>query len=142
MRIGSSQRASHAGGASGPARSGGGGERFAVGGGSGPSRTDQARSTQRVVSIGTVLALQTVEDAMSGRRRAVARGNQVLDLLERIKVELLSGPVSDGQKVRLEQALDSRDGDAPESDPDLRETLKEIDLRARVELAKLAFRNR
>jgi len=84
-------------------------------------------------SIDALLALQAVEDPLLGRRKAVRRGTALLDTLEQIKADLLVGQVSEG---RLNQLM-VRIGQARERNlPGLDGVLDDIELRARVELAK------
>lgn len=87
-----------------------------------------------VTSLSAVLALQSVEDATSGRKRALRHGNDLLDALENLKVELLGGKVPPERLQRLIGMLKSR---RPSDDADVEAVVDEIELRARVELAKL-----
>src|ERR1700735_1519540 len=85
--------------------------------------------------ISALMALQEVPDAMAGRKRAVARGTQLLDRLEDLKRGMLLGHISAdklGDLARL-----AGQSAAQVDDPGLRDVLQEIELRARVELAKL-----
>ena len=90
-------------------------------------------SVQSLVSVDALLALQG-EEPGARRRRAVAQGVELLDVLEEIKIELLEGGLSYARLERLtglvEQRLEGLE------DPCLEAILAEIDLRARVELAK------
>ncbi len=76
-----------------------------------------------------------MDDPTARRRKAFTAGGRILDLLDKLKIGLLCGQVSvsdlDALKTTIErqQSLDS--------DPELYDILKQIDLRARVELAKL-----
>ena len=89
-----------------------------------------------VNAIDALLAIQEVEDATSGEANARARrwGHEILDRLEAIRMGLLAGgiPVSQLQNI---VNLVSRQREAV-SDPRLKELLDEIELRARVEVAK------
>jgi hypothetical protein len=84
--------------------------------------------------IGALLALQVVGDPLSSRKRAVQNGRDVLDVLDRIKVALLEGRVPLERLERLGAIVAER---ASSGDERLDQLLAEIDLRARVELAKL-----
>lgn len=86
--------------------------------------------------IDALIAIQEVPDASTGRRRALLRGSSMLDLLDEVRVGLLSGIVPGG---RLQSLLDSLKGrrEAIE-DPRLAQLIDEIELRASVELAKLS----
>lgn len=83
--------------------------------------------------IEALLALQSIDGPLLARRKAVRRGRALLDTLEEMKADLLIGRVSEG---RLNQLL-ALIGQARERTlPGLDGTLDEIELRARVELAK------
>ncbi|MCD7060022.1 flagellar assembly protein FliX [Pelagibacterium xiamenense] len=84
--------------------------------------------------IDALLALQAVDDATTGRRKAIKRANSLLDALEDIRADLLAGRVSEGKLNRAMALL----GQAKRhSEPGLDELVADIELRVRVELAKL-----
>lgn len=87
------------------------------------------------MQVDALIALQEVPDAMAERKRAVQRGEDMLDLMESIKIGLLSGGLAMLQIKKLTKLVESHDSDA--LDPELKSVLEEIELRARVELAKL-----
>lgn len=88
-----------------------------------------------LAAIDTILTLQSVDDALSGRTRAVQHGEQLLHLLDELRDGLLAGGIPRLTLNRLALAVSSRrDGF---TDPKLQNVLDEIELRARVELAKL-----
>ncbi len=98
-----------------------------------PSRA--AANAPMVASAGleTLLALQAVDDVRLTRRKAIRRGHQMLDTLDEMKVDMLAGRVSEG---KLNQLL-SLVGQAREATlPGLDSVLDDLELRARVELAK------
>jgi len=84
-------------------------------------------------SIGALLALQSVDDALTGRRRAIKRGNDVLDTLDDLKLDLLTGGI---EPAKLRRLLVLIEGQGPSGDETLDAVLADIDLRAKVELAK------
>ncbi len=88
-----------------------------------------------VGSVDALLALQAVPDATGRRARAVKRAENMLDILEDLKLSVLSGRVPQAHLNRLIAVLNAR-RDAL-SDPQLIEIIDEIELRAKVELAKL-----
>ena len=96
----------------------------------------QARATAQVggtTSLDALLALQAAEDPLQKRRKLMRRGSALLDALDAIKTDLLAGRLSDGRLNQLMALI----GQARERDePDLDELLDDIELRARVELAK------
>lgn len=99
------------------------------------ARTSTAASSLRAVStVDALLALQGVEDFTERRKRAVAKGRNALDVLERLKLALLDGNVEPSTLARLKVAADGLAD--PSGDPGLDSVLSEIDLRVAVELAK------
>lgn len=88
----------------------------------------------RTSGIEALLALQEVDDPLTGRRKAVARGRDLLDSMEALKADLLAGRVSVERLMRLSTLLSGRE---PSGNAALDDVIDEIELRARVELAKL-----
>ena len=85
-------------------------------------------------NIDALLALQGVEDPTERRKRSVQRGRGALDVLDDLKLGLLSGNLNAATVNRLRDAaanLKSSSGD-----PGLDAVLSEIELRVEVELAK------
>jgi len=106
---------------------------FFVDDGSALQRAASAAPIATTSGIDALLALQAVEDPMLARKKALRRGNALLDVLETIKADLLIGQVSEG---RLNQVM-VLIGQARERNlPGLDDVLDDIELRARVELAK------
>lgn len=83
--------------------------------------------------IDALLALQAADDVSTNRRKAIRRGHEMLDTLDGVKADLLAGRISEG---KLNQLL-SLVGQAREKTaPGLDGALDDVELRARVELAK------
>jgi Class II flagellar assembly regulator len=85
-------------------------------------------------NIDALLAMQGVEDPTERRKRSVQRGRGALDVLDDLKLGLLSGNFNASTVSRLRDAaanLKSSSGD-----PGLDSVLSEIELRVEVELAK------
>ncbi len=80
-----------------------------------------------------LLALQIVDDPLQQKRRSVQRGKSILDLLDGLKVAMLSGRVPKDTLQRIARSLRQRE---PSADPILEGVIAEIELRAAVELAK------
>ena len=97
----------------------------------------QPRVTQALGGVDALLAIQGAADKDGKKRRAIKRGNDMLDLLDEVKLDLLAGRISQVKLDRLAQAV--RAQAAVAEDPRLADILAEIDLRARVELAKLGI---
>lgn len=92
-----------------------------------------AQSYQRTPEPGN-----TAQSARSGHAlgRAVARDSQLLDQLDGLKFGLLTGTLPRNQLSELARLAASHRSKI--DDPRLASLLDEIDLRAQVELAKLA----
>jgi hypothetical protein len=88
-----------------------------------------------LTAVETILTLQNIDDASSGPSKGVARGEALLELLDDVRDGLLSGGIARSTLNRLANAISRR----PETftDPKLQSVLDEIELRAKVELAKL-----
>ena len=99
--------------------------------------TPESRSASAPRAAGNIdalMALQGVEDPVERRKRSVARGKGALDVLDALKIGLLSGNFDTSTVSRLRDAaanLKSTSGD-----PGLDAVLSEIELRVEVELAK------
>jgi hypothetical protein len=99
------------------------------------AETRTATAPKAAAGIDALLALQGIdEDPAERRRRSVARGKGALDVLDDLKIGLLSGNLDSSTMGRLRDAaanLKSSSGD-----PGLDAVLSEIELRVEVELAK------
>ncbi|MEO6012949.1 MAG: flagellar assembly protein FliX [Devosia sp.] len=97
------------------------------------SHTASAAPIAQATGLDALLALQSVEDPLLKKRKAIRRGNALLDTLDTIKADLLLGQVSEGRLNQLMVLITSaRERNLPELDG----VLDDIELRARVELAK------
>jgi|SRR5690242_5723069 len=98
------------------------------------AETRAALAPKATANIDALIALQGIEDPAERRRRSVARGKGALDVLDELKLGLLSGNLNSSTVARLRDAaanLKSSSGD-----PGLDAVLSEIELRVEVELAK------
>jgi hypothetical protein len=97
--------------------------------------TRSAAAPKAATSLDGLLALQGIEeDPVERRKRSVTRGKTALDVLDDLKMGLLSGNLDASTVLRLRDAaanLKSSSGD-----PGLDSVLSEIELRVEVELAK------
>ncbi len=91
-------------------------------------------SMTSVQGLDVLLALQGIGEEGERRRKAKKHGNELLDALEDLKIELLGGQVSVDRLERLASHVVLRQ---PSGDSGLDAVLDEIELRVRVELAKL-----
>ena len=88
-----------------------------------------------IAAVESILTLQGIDDSTSGRSRGLAYGEKLLDMLDEVRDGLLAGGIPRSTLNRLATAVSKRqEGFA---DPKLQSVLDEIELRARVELAKL-----
>jgi hypothetical protein len=85
-------------------------------------------------NIDALLAMQGVEDPTERRKRSVQRGKGALDVLDDLKIGLLSGNFNASTVSRLRDAAASLKSGS--GDPGLDAVLSEIELRVEVELAK------
>ncbi len=91
-------------------------------------------SAAPLATLGAILQLQAEEDPAQRRRRSARRGQDLLDGLDRLKAALLVGSVPVADLGRIARSL----ADAgPSGDPQLDDLIGQIELRAKVELAKL-----
>jgi len=105
----------------------------------GPAKAQQpavSGSTQ-VASVGALVALQASTGFGSDRAAAeINRAEDLLDQLDRIRVGILTGGISGATLQNIVTRLARRRSDGVE--PRLAALIDEIELRARVELAKLS----
>ena len=101
--------------------------------------TTASRTAAAVPSLGlhdlqSLMALQAYETPAERRRRSVKRGFDLLDVLDSVKMDLLVGRVAPDRLERLVAMLGQK---TSSGDPRIDELMEDIELRARVELAKL-----
>jgi hypothetical protein len=107
------------------------GGRFALGA-STARDTARAGAAAPLATLDAILMLQE-EDPRERKRRQAERGRDLLDGLDRLKAGLLSGAVPLAEIETLARRLEGETS----GDPALDETLGAIELRVKVELAKL-----
>ena len=106
-----------------------------VGGSDNVTDTKAVAGAQPVAPVDSLLALQEVSDQSQGRKRAVRRASSMLDVLEDIRLGLLTGRLPRTRLEELVKLVESKRENM--IDPRLETVLDEIELRAKVELAKL-----
>jgi hypothetical protein len=99
-----------------------------------PHASAQATGLTAISTVDALLALQGIESSTERKKRAVAKGRNALDMLDRLKVGLLDGTLDPSTLARLKVAAEGLTEDS--GDPGLDAVLSEIDLRVAVELAK------
>lgn len=132
VRIDNNSRVGNVGGRPSAGRSQPGGV-FELGQGSEAPQSRPVANVAASTSLDALLALQAVEDPLLKKRKTVRRGTQLLDALDALKTDLLAGQMSEG---RLNQLMAVMSQAREKSDPGLDRLLDDIELRARVELAK------
>jgi len=103
-----------------------------------PRNATGAASLRAISTVDALIALQGVEDPTERKKRAVAKGRNALDVLDKLKLGLLDGGLDQSILSRLRvvsEGLTETSGDAG-----LDRVLSEIDLRVAVELAKAGVR--
>jgi len=98
------------------------------------SEAGGAGSVGGTSSISGVLGVQEVDDALAHASKGKMRAQDLLDRLDDLRIELLTGSISREKLLQLSRIISTRR--AQITDPRLAEVLDEIDLRAQVELAK------
>ncbi|HEY8571039.1 flagellar assembly protein FliX [Phenylobacterium sp.] len=106
----------------------------------GPSQAASVSGMSSVMGMDALLALQDVGGPLERKRRAVSRAGRILDELEKLKVALLDGEVTNLDMQRLQRAV--REARDQTDDPRLEAVLEEVEMRAAVELAKLEVATR
>jgi hypothetical protein len=99
--------------------------------------TSDASGTQGLSgtnAVTGVLGVQEVDDALAHASRGKLRALDILDRLDDLRIEILTGAISREKLTKLAEVVKARRGQV--TDPRLVEILDEIDLRAQVELAK------
>ena len=117
-------------------RSGGGGDFLKHVQDGGDESAGKVTGAQSPLAVNPLIALQEVDDATTGRRKARQRGEDILDRLEELRLGILSGSYPRERLVELVRLVQARR--ATVDDPRLEAILDEIDLRAQVEIAKLS----
>lgn len=104
-------------------------------GASAPAKAAAATpAAQAIAGVNAIVAIQSVGDSLQAKKRRVRRGHDMLDILEQMRIDLLAGNISPQRLARLMRLVDEK---LPEVEPGpLRDVLEEIELRARVEIAK------
>lgn len=132
LRIDTSNRTTGIGRGNAAGRSGSGAE-FIPAGGNAPARVAGNVPVHAATGIDAILALQAVDEPLTGKKKALRRGASLLDMLDDIKADLLIGRVSAERLDRMSAMLSEM---RERSLPGLDGVLDDIELRVRVELAK------
>ena len=102
-------------------------------------KIDPVASTNRISSVDAVVGMQEITDDNKDERGAKNRANLILDKLEDIRMGLLLGQIPKSKLEELSKILKvARDNTV---DSKLLEIIDDIELRAKIELAKLEIIN-
>ncbi|GGB37352.1 hypothetical protein GCM10011316_06840 [Roseibium aquae] len=91
-------------------------------------------SSSAIQGMDALLALQEMRLETDQRQVATQRGHTLLDNLEALRAELLGGIVSEDRLASLAKSVEDR---VESGDPQVDGVIREIELRVKVELAKL-----
>ena len=98
-------------------------------------KIDSVAATNRISSVDSVVALQEITGDNPDERGAKSRANLILDKLEDIRMGLLMGQIPKSNLEELSKILIlARENSI---DSNLSEIIEDIELRAKIELAKL-----
>ena len=101
-------------------------------------KIDSVAATNRISSVDSVVALQEITGDNTDERGAKNRANLILDKLEDIRMGLLLGQIPKTNLEELSKILIlARENSI---DSNLLEIIEDIELRAKIELAKLAIK--
>lgn len=95
----------------------------------------QTAGTSSISSTSSLLFMQEVGDEEAHKKEAVTQGFDAIKYLDNIRMGLLLGTISKDNLIGLESLLQKFRKNF--SDPQLSNILDEIELRAKVEIAKL-----
>ncbi|MBO0344979.1 flagellar assembly protein FliX [Roseibium sp. CAU 1637] len=115
-------------------KAGGASGAFTLDSGTETSQAGAMSGSSGIHGMDALLALQEVEEEPNRKRQATQRGHDLLDTLDQLKADLLAGRVSEDRLERLSSRLSD---EIDSGDEKVEAVLREIELRAKVELAKL-----
>lgn len=111
-----------------------GGARFTLEQGASAAKLEAHAPISILGGLEALIAIKSEDNSREKRRRSVRRGQCMLDVLDELKIALLSGKLPPDMQARLSATL--REG-WPSGDPQLDGIIDSIELRAEVEIAKL-----
>jgi hypothetical protein len=91
----------------------------------------------RTLSVNSLLSLQEMPTSTEGRSKGIQRAEGLIEHLEAIRHGLLLGHISKDRLGRIIKALAAER--EKNLDPGLIQVINDIELRAKVELAKLEY---
>ncbi len=108
---------------------------FSVADGAKAAASKATQAARPLTAMDALISIQEVPDATARRAKAIARAEDMLDILEELKIAILSGAMPRSRVTRLTRIVEDARGEV--AGDELSTVLDEIELRARVELAKL-----
>jgi hypothetical protein len=94
-------------------------------------------ATQAISKVDALLAVQGVDSATEGKKRAQVRerADKILRQMDHMRLAILTGNLTIGQVIDIADVVASHREKI--NDPELTAVLDEIDLRAQIEIAKM-----
>jgi len=90
-----------------------------------------------ISSVDAIVALQGIDDSTTSNKKAIKKSLDLLDRLDEIRHGLLIGAIPVGRLQQLKTTLEQMK--IPADDPELETIVRDIEVRAAVELAKLGY---
>lgn len=135
IRVGDQKPVNSVGGSRGARGAGAaGGARFTLDAGGATAKAAPMAPVSILGGLDALIAIKSEDNTRERRRRSARRGQVMLDVLDELKLALLSGRMTPELQARLSAALQGAD---ISGDPRLDGIIDAIELRAEVELAKL-----
>ncbi|MCA0399627.1 MAG: flagellar assembly protein fliX [Proteobacteria bacterium] len=134
MRIVEQKSVGNVGGARGARGASGSGARFTIDQGATSTKAEAKAPISILGGLEALIAIQSEDNTREKRKRSLKRGQSMLDVLDELKLALLSGHLPANIQSRLGMVLQDT---GASGDPRLDGIVDAIELRAEVELAKL-----
>lgn len=136
MRIGGQKKVNKTNNKQTTARSGNIGGLFRVDSAQNAGQVIATPAAQSINNIGALLSAQEIDGVQAKHSAAVKRGSEMLDILDKLKIGLLSGRIAPNMLNQLKHLSVEQPGKL--ADERLEKIVQSIELRTKVELAKLA----
>lgn len=100
----------------------------------GVTRTSPVKSAEEIASVTQLMSLQEITASDPNKKKIVKNGESILDSLEQLQTQILSGTIS---KSALTQIISMTNSTPQIMDPHLKQIIAEIRQRAMIEIAKI-----
>lgn len=134
IRVGDQKAVGSVGGARGGRGAASTGARFSLDTGGASAKIESQAPISILGGLEALIAIQSEDTTRERRRRSAKRGQAMLDVLDELKIALLSGRLTPELQTRLTNTLRDQ---MPSGDAGLDRIIDAIELRAEVELAKI-----